>query len=478
MALPAGLTTFTLTLGPYTDATGSDMTGIVGKLVPIHPETFRPLRLVHAQTGEAVLPKPIAVAVGTPVGPLPHTDNPVLVYIDSDGATKYGFLYDIAWDVPQNQPSPGNKRFAAPAAAGSSIDFDLLSTSPAVPGVVVPVVGGVGGGGAVASVNGKVGVVVLSAADVGAQPAGSSNVVVAGSNLGTPRPATTGPVVWFATAEPVNADDTQDVTVYVAEDGTLVSGSGGVDAEAVRDLIGSTLVAGTNMAKVVDDAGDTVTVSTTATVNATDAQLRDRATHTGTQAATTITGLATVATSGAYSDLAGRPVLATVATTGSYSDLSGVPDTGPPMTFDPRWASTTVAALPANRAYYARTVNGGTINGVQIDVGVQSGNICIGVYRTTGAGPAARPGTRVATSGSVLCPAVGAQTVNFTAPITVLPGDWLAIVSDNATATFRRVLNSGLQSAALFCQQDSAFPLPATTTAPGASGNTVMMVGA
>ena len=40
-----------------------------------------------------------------------------------------------------------------------------------------------------------------------------------------------------------------------------------------------------------------------ATANATDAALRDRATHTGTQAAATITGLATVATSGSASDL-------------------------------------------------------------------------------------------------------------------------------------------------------------------------------
>ena len=38
-----------------------------------------------------------------------------------------------------------------------------------------------------------------------------------------------------------------------------------------------------------------------------------------------VSGLATVATSGAYSDLTGTPTLATVATTGAYSDLSGTP---------------------------------------------------------------------------------------------------------------------------------------------------------
>ena len=54
-----------------------------------------------------------------------------------------------------------------------------------------------------------------------------------------------------------------------------------------------------------------------ATANSSDAQLRDRSTHTGTQAAGTITGLSTVATSGAYADLSGRPTLGTAAATAS-----------------------------------------------------------------------------------------------------------------------------------------------------------------
>ena len=39
-------------------------------------------------------------------------------------------------------------------------------------------------------------------------------------------------------------------------------------------------------------------------------------------------GLATVATTGAYTDLTGSPSLATVATTGAYTDLSGRPTLG------------------------------------------------------------------------------------------------------------------------------------------------------
>lgn len=50
-------------------------------------------------------------------------------------------------------------------------------------------------------------------------------------------------------------------------------------------------------------------VATGATANSSDVTLLDRANHTGTQPAGTITGLATVATSGAYADLSGNPDL-------------------------------------------------------------------------------------------------------------------------------------------------------------------------
>lgn len=58
-------------------------------------------------------------------------------------------------------------------------------------------------------------------------------------------------------------------------------------------------------------------IASGATANATDADLRDRSTHTGTQAAATITGLSTVATTGAYADLSGKPTLGTAAAANS-----------------------------------------------------------------------------------------------------------------------------------------------------------------
>lgn len=82
------------------------------------------------------------------------------------------------------------------------------------------------------------------------------------------------------------------------ENGVLViggqpvgGGTGTTDPEIVRDAIGGALVGGANVQITVNDAGDTITISTTATANATDAQLRDRATHTGTQASATLSDL-------------------------------------------------------------------------------------------------------------------------------------------------------------------------------------------
>ena len=71
-----------------------------------------------------------------------------------------------------------------------------------------------------------------------------------------------------------------------------VSATGGTfDPEATRDAIGAALIGVGNIAVAINDAADTITISTTATVNSTDAALRDRATHTGAQAISTVTGL-------------------------------------------------------------------------------------------------------------------------------------------------------------------------------------------
>ena len=85
----------------------------------------------------------------------------------------------------------------------------------------------------------------------------------------------------------------------------------GTGAPAWADLAAGDLPAATTSAAGSMSAADKTKldgVATGATANATDAQLRDRSTHTGTQAVGTITGLATIATSGSATDLSAGTV--------------------------------------------------------------------------------------------------------------------------------------------------------------------------
>lgn len=115
----------------------------------------------------------------------------------------------------------------------------------------------------------------------------------------------------------------------------------------------------------------------------------------------------------------------------------------------------------SNHAWYAPATlqAGATITGVSLNVNTQSGNICVGLYDSAG--------ERVATSGSVACPAVGISTVSFTAGYVASAGRYyLAIAADNTTAKFLAVGN-GIASGAppYFARfQASAFPLPTTAT--------------
>jgi len=71
-----------------------------------------------------------------------------------------------------------------------------------------------------------------------------------------------------------------------------------------------------------------------------------------------ISGLATVATSGAYSDLSGTPSLATVATTGAYSDLTGAPDV--PVLENNFVTTTSTATAISENGHYAYWLNNNT----------------------------------------------------------------------------------------------------------------------
>lgn len=65
-------------------------------------------------------------------------------------------------------------------------------------------------------------------------------------------------------------------------------GTAGVDAEGVRDVVGTALQGSGAITVTVSDPGDSITISTTATANSSDATLLARVNHTGTQFSSTI----------------------------------------------------------------------------------------------------------------------------------------------------------------------------------------------
>lgn len=126
------------------------------------------------------------------------------------------------------------------------------------------------------------------------------------------------------------------------------------------------------------------------------------------------------------------------------------------------------AHFAANACIISRLLADSVIGAQHIDftVGVSSGNICVGVYRQVGITL-----VRLATSGSVACPAAGPAHVVLDVPVTAKRAtDFVALVASNTTATFYGAAGSGQITGSngangvgvLF----STFPLPAGPLGP------------
>jgi hypothetical protein len=134
VALPGDVSTFALRFGPYTDAAGKPVfVGLRGTVRPSSP-------VLHLSTGAVIADAPIPFEIGADgsavVSGLAHTDLAALAPV--------GFAYLVEWTASSLAKTPGDRRVAVPAAAGATVDFDLLAPSPA-PGVLVPVVAGPAG---------------------------------------------------------------------------------------------------------------------------------------------------------------------------------------------------------------------------------------------------------------------------------------------------------------------------------------------
>lgn len=107
-------------------------------------------------------------------------------------------------------------------------------------------------------------------------------------------------------------------TLTISAVATGGGGTGGLDAESVQDVVAAALRAGPLMGIAYDDAANTITITTTATANSSDAALLNRANHTGTQTAATISNLTET-----VQDIVGAMVVAGANMTVAYDDPAG-----------------------------------------------------------------------------------------------------------------------------------------------------------
>lgn len=192
-------------------------------------------------------------------------------------------------------PAEANVAYERVLTAGTNVTIDR--TNPSAP--VINVSGG-GGGGAVDSVNGQTGVVVLTAADVGADVAGAATAAVAAHTaLSDPHPQ-------YLT--PAEAASAYAPLAHV--------GSGGA-AHANAIAAGAAgFMTGADKTKL-----DGVAVG--ATQNSVDATLLARANHTGTQTASTISDFASASRAQTEAELvAGTNVTITPSGSGATRQLT------------------------------------------------------------------------------------------------------------------------------------------------------------
>jgi hypothetical protein len=224
--------------------------------------------------------------------------------------------------------------------------------------------GGGGGGGAVTSVAGRTGAVTLTSADIGGLgtaavlDVGTTALNVVQLDASAKLPAVDGSQLTNLPSAPVTsvAGKTGAVTLTASD----ISGLATVATTgAYSDLSGlptlgtaAALDVGTTALNVVqlDASAKLPAVDGSQLTNLPSAPVTSVAGKTGavTLSASDISGLATVATTGAYSDLSGTPSLATVATTGAYSDLSGLPTLGTAAALDVGTTALKVVQLDAS----------------------------------------------------------------------------------------------------------------------------------
>ena len=213
----------------------------------------------------------------------------------------------------------------------------------------------------VTSVAGRTGAVTLSTADI----SGLATVASTGaySDLtGAPTLATVATTGAYS-----DLSGTPTLGTASAEDvGTSAGNVVQLDGSARLPAVDGSLLTGiTASVAALNDVGD-VNAPTPADTNVIKYNSTSGDWESGAVAASEVSGLATVATTGAYSDLTGTPSLATVATTGAYSDLTGTPTLGTASAEDVGTSAGNVVQL--NGSAQLPAVNGSLLTGITASV--------------------------------------------------------------------------------------------------------------
>lgn len=153
---------------------------------------------------------------------------------------------------------------------------------------------------------------------------------------------------------------------------------------------------------------------------------------------------------------------------------------GMPWTVDPRLTSAQAQVGAANRGWWYR-VSGGKqgVTKIALSVVTSSGNICAAIYANTGTGRAAAPGARLATTGSIACPAAGYAELTLDASVDVAQGDhWFYFSADNITATFEAAASGApATTVGLRGYAEAAFPAPASAPALQVGNRYLSLIG-
>lgn len=226
---------------PFTYVTVTHTFGTAQQAPAAGSIVFTPVEPMH--NGVTVISAPVKATL-SPLGML----SQVLAANTDLDTIPSGTTYKV---VEQIVGQPLNTYYIqVPHNQGSTINLAVLNGW----------VGGAPTGLFVAAVNGEApdgtGNLVLSASDVGAQPADADLTGLA--NLGDGVPVRTAGA-WNV------ASGVRDGTRFLRDDGTWQTAGSSYTSENARDDIAGALVAGTNVTIVVNDAADTITISAATT---------------------------------------------------------------------------------------------------------------------------------------------------------------------------------------------------------------------